>query len=68
MKHLFDRLPVSWRGHWTPTSQALAPAVAEAARAGDVILVKGSLGSRMSVIVDALLALDTAGKAGPHAL
>ena len=31
-------------------------------RRGDVVMVKGSLGSRMAVIVDALKALDTDGK------
>jgi hypothetical protein len=31
--------------------------VVEALRAGDVVAVKGSLGSKMKVIVDAILAL-----------
>jgi UDP-N-acetylmuramoyl-tripeptide--D-alanyl-D-alanine ligase len=33
---------------------ALAPLVAAALKPGDTVLVKGSLGSRMAVIVDAL--------------
>ena len=36
------------------TSDALIPIVTEAVRAGDIVLVKGSNGSRMSRVVDAL--------------
>jgi UDP-N-acetylmuramoyl-tripeptide--D-alanyl-D-alanine ligase len=57
---LFDALPPERRGTHAPDTAALAPIVAAAVRAGDVILVKGSLGSRMSLIVDALVALDRA--------
>ena len=56
MKALWDALPQSRRGAYAATSQALAPAVMSALRAGDTVLVKGSNGSRMSVIVDALKA------------
>ena len=42
-----------------PTSEALLPAVANAVRAGDTVMVKGSRGSRMAPIVAALKALDT---------
>ena len=42
-----------------PTSEALLPAVVNAVRAGDTVMVKGSLGSRMAPIVEALKALDT---------
>jgi len=58
MKHLFDRLPPERRGAHAATSAELAPAVAAAARAGDLILVKGSAGSRMGTVVAALAALD----------
>lgn len=58
MKHLFDRLPDDLKGHHASDSAALAPVVAAAARAGDVIMVKGSLGSRMAAVIDALCALD----------
>jgi UDP-N-acetylmuramoyl-tripeptide--D-alanyl-D-alanine ligase len=57
MKHLFDAIPLQHRGAHTDDSAALAPIVAGAVRAGDAVLVKGSLGSRMRVIVDALEAL-----------
>ena len=42
-------------------SAALAPLVAGAVRAGDVLMVKGSAGSRMAAVVDAVAALDTGG-------
>jgi len=37
----------------------LAPIVTGAVKGGDVIMVKGSLGSRTGLIVDALAALDS---------
>ncbi len=58
MKSLFDRLPAAMRGRWAEDSRALAPHVANAVRAGDVLMVKGSAGSKMSLVVDALAALD----------
>jgi len=60
MKHLFDRLPASLRGRHGEDSAALAPLVSAAVRPGDVVMVKGSAGSHMSCVVDALLALDQA--------
>jgi UDP-N-acetylmuramoyl-tripeptide--D-alanyl-D-alanine ligase len=54
MRALFDALPACRRGAWGETSSAIASPVVRETRAGDVILVKGSLGSRMAVILDAL--------------
>lgn len=54
MRHLFDRVPGERRGQHAPSSAALAPLVSAAVRPGDAVLVKGSLGSRMRVVVDAL--------------
>ena len=54
MRRMFDALPPAKRGAHAADSAALAPIVAEAVRPGDVILVKGSLGSRMAAIVRAL--------------
>jgi UDP-N-acetylmuramoyl-tripeptide--D-alanyl-D-alanine ligase len=56
MAHLWDALPESTRGAYATHSAELAPALLSYVRAGDVVLVKGSFGSRMSVIVDALKA------------
>ena len=51
---LFDRVPSDRRGAHAENAAILAPIVAAAVRPGDAILVKGSLGSRMGVIVRAL--------------
>lgn len=60
MRHLFDAVPAKRRGVHQPTStELIAPLKAEL-RAGDVVLVKGSLGSRMAPIVEALLAMGSA--------
>lgn len=53
-------LPRERVGDHKPTSDLLADAVRSALRPGDVVLVKGSLGSRMAVIVDALTRDGTA--------
>lgn len=58
MAALQARLPEARRGAHADDSQALAALVTAAVRPGDSLLVKGSLGSRMAVVVDALLALD----------
>src|SRR5437868_8245439 len=54
MKALWDVLPASRRGAYAENSQALAPQVLAAVQPGDTVLVKGSNGARMSVIIDAL--------------
>jgi UDP-N-acetylmuramoyl-tripeptide--D-alanyl-D-alanine ligase len=59
MAHLFDALPPEMRGGHAADSQALSPRVIEAVRAGDVVTVKGSAGSRMGVVVAALRDLAT---------
>lgn len=56
MAHLHAALPEAKRGALAPDSAALAPIVREALRPGDVVLVKGALGSRMAVVVQALTA------------
>ena len=56
MEGLWEKLPVLRRGAHAQTSAEIAPQLRAALRPGDVVLVKGSLGSRMAVIVDALKA------------
>ncbi|MCE2564108.1 UDP-N-acetylmuramoyl-tripeptide--D-alanyl-D-alanine ligase [Komagataeibacter sp. FNDCF1] len=63
MKTLFDTLPSSLQGGWTPDSGQLAPLVRAALRAGDTVMIKGSLGSRMRHVVTALQADDA--RVGP---
>lgn len=60
MAHLGDALPEAVRGAHAASAAELAPRVAAAVRPGDVVTVKGSLGSAMAVVVDALLAMDAA--------
>ncbi|MDD9900201.1 MAG: UDP-N-acetylmuramoylalanyl-D-glutamyl-2,6-diaminopimelate--D-alanyl-D-alanine ligase [Alphaproteobacteria bacterium] len=54
MDALYNVLPEDWRGAHAKDSTALAPLVAEFVKPGDVVLVKGSLGSKMGYIVHAL--------------
>jgi len=58
MRGLHDLLPANMRGgHWGDSQSAVEP-VRAALRGGDVVLVKGSLGTRMAPIVEALRAAD----------
>lgn len=54
MKSLHDSLPADMAGFHANDSDSLAVQVADVVRPGDVVAVKGSFGSRMSVVVDAL--------------
>ncbi|MBW4034323.1 MAG: UDP-N-acetylmuramoyl-tripeptide--D-alanyl-D-alanine ligase [Proteobacteria bacterium] len=54
MRLLADDLPPACASHWAPTAADLAPSVRDALRDGDVVLVKGSLGSRMRTIITLL--------------
>lgn len=56
MQALWQRLAPAQRGVHRPDSAALAAEVAAALRTGDVVAVKGSLGSKMKVVVDAIVA------------
>jgi UDP-N-acetylmuramoyl-tripeptide--D-alanyl-D-alanine ligase len=61
MAALNKALPAKRRGSHAADSNALVPAIVAAVRPGDVVLVKGSLGSRMAPIVEALKALGGGG-------
>ena len=54
MRYLFDAVAPERRAAHVPDAATLAPIVAEAVAAGDAVLVKGSLGSRMHLVVEAL--------------
>ncbi len=54
MHNLWKALPAGRRGGYAENSAALQGQVLPAIRAGDVVMVKGSLGSRMAPIVNAL--------------
>ena len=54
MQELFDQTPPSLRGEWAADSTLLAAALIENLQAGDVVLVKGSHGMKMAVILAAL--------------
>jgi UDP-N-acetylmuramoyl-tripeptide--D-alanyl-D-alanine ligase len=58
MRALWQALPASRRGGYAEDSAALESQVLSAIRAGDVVMVKGSLGSRMAPIVKALQRLS----------
>jgi len=56
MRALWDALPPSRRGGYALSSAELAPLVIAALQKGDTVLVKGSLGSKMAVVIDTLKA------------
>jgi UDP-N-acetylmuramoyl-tripeptide--D-alanyl-D-alanine ligase len=60
MRALHEALPRSQRGHWVETAAELAPAARHLIDAGDIVLVKGSKGSKVSILVDALRKLGQA--------
>ncbi|MGZ3404703.1 MAG: UDP-N-acetylmuramoyl-tripeptide--D-alanyl-D-alanine ligase [Phenylobacterium sp.] len=65
MKSLWDALPPTRRGGYAETAAELAPFVARTAEPGDVVMVKGSNGSKAGLIAQALRALDVRpGEAG----
>lgn len=54
MRALFDALPSALQGAYAPDAATLASILCEALRPGDLLLVKGSLGSRMRDVISAL--------------
>lgn len=54
MKNLHDALPAEAQGAWRKAAAELQPLVLGCIRAGDVVVVKGSNGSRMGPIVAAM--------------
>jgi UDP-N-acetylmuramoyl-tripeptide--D-alanyl-D-alanine ligase len=60
MTALWDALPPTRRGGYAQTAADLAPQVVRAAEPGDVVMVKGSNGSKAGVVAQALASLDSA--------
>ena len=57
MRKLYDQLPANQQGAHKETSQELAQIVPDVLVPGDVVMVKGSLGSKMGTVVEAMRAL-----------
>ncbi|HEY8572627.1 UDP-N-acetylmuramoyl-tripeptide--D-alanyl-D-alanine ligase [Phenylobacterium sp.] len=64
MKSLWDALPPTRRGAYAETAAELAPQVVRAVEPGDLVMVKGSNGSKAGAVAAALRALDSDGEAG----
>ncbi len=56
MRGLYQTLPADRRGAYAEASDGLAPLLCDAIQPGDVVMVKGSLGSKMGRVVAALKA------------
>jgi UDP-N-acetylmuramoyl-tripeptide--D-alanyl-D-alanine ligase len=64
MQRLLDDLAASQQGPWAPTSAGLEPLLLQSAKAGDVVMIKGSLGTRMAPLVAAMLGRYGPGRPG----
>src|SRR5262249_35467862 len=53
---LFDALVPRQQGAWAESSAELAPRLLDAVEAGDVVMIKGSLASRMGPVAEAVRA------------
>jgi UDP-N-acetylmuramoyl-tripeptide--D-alanyl-D-alanine ligase len=62
MAHLWDVTPANKRGAYAKSSVELTDILLSELRSGDSVMIKGSLGSRMGVIVDAIRARFAATK------
>src|SRR5436309_1781558 len=60
MAALWEALPSACRGGYAKDAAALEPEVVAAVRSGDAVMIKGSFGSRMGLIVKALTRLYAA--------
>jgi UDP-N-acetylmuramoyl-tripeptide--D-alanyl-D-alanine ligase len=56
MEHLWKALPTHMRGAYAATAAELEPLLARALKTGDILMVKGSRGSRMAALVETLKA------------
>jgi UDP-N-acetylmuramoyl-tripeptide--D-alanyl-D-alanine ligase len=65
MAHLYERVPAGRQGAWANTSAELERHLLSALRPGDAVMVKGSNGSKMGLLVAALLATFGPAETGP---
>lgn len=54
MRHLYETVPAARRGAWAPSSADLQPQLLATLQPGDVVMVKGSNGSKMGLLVAAM--------------
>lgn len=57
MRELFRAVPAAHQGRYAPSAAELVEPLLEEIRNGDVLMVKGSFGSKMGPVVEALVAL-----------
>jgi UDP-N-acetylmuramoyl-tripeptide--D-alanyl-D-alanine ligase len=62
MRALWEALPSERRGGYADNSAALESQLLAAIRPGDAVMVKGSLGSRMGLLVKAMERLSARGE------
>lgn len=68
MDALYQALPPEWQGAHAPDSKTLTDIVLQNVKPGDVLLVKGSAGSRMAYVIEALLSRQDAPKEHKNAV
>jgi UDP-N-acetylmuramoyl-tripeptide--D-alanyl-D-alanine ligase len=54
MRGLYDALPARRKGAYAKTAAELVPMLTSGVQAGDIVMIKGSFGSRMAPLVEAL--------------
>lgn len=64
MHALHEALPAERRGGWAEDAASLVPMVTGAVRPGDVVMVKGSNGSKASLVAKALAEMQGPGEGG----
>ena len=61
MRALWEVIPAAKRGDWFETAAEMVARAHHLVDAGDVVLVKGSKGSKVSLVVDAIRKLGHPG-------